>query len=335
MKAKWFAGIGSAVLACVLGASAAWAQGMEVRYGLWAKQGEAQHVGALKFKEVLEAESGGKFNVIVYPGNQLGTPREMLAQLALNTTQIMASGDPGIKEIEYLALPYLMKGIANYAAVINSPIGEAWNKKLVDQRKVQLLGFLPRSPRQISTNKVINSMADLKGLKLRAPQRDYYVESLTALGAKPTPMAFKEVYTALQTGVVDGQENPIETIYAQKFYEVQKAIAMVDYIDKPAYVMVGDAFWQGLSADDRAHFKTAQAASRALVEGMLPTQQKEFIEKPGQGGVHRRHPEGARQARHRSLGRGDLQESRRDRPERDVGPAGRFFAGSGRHVSGP
>jgi tripartite ATP-independent transporter DctP family solute receptor len=293
MKAKWFAGIGSAVLACVLGASAAWAQGMEVRYGLWAKQGEAQHVGALKFKEVLEAESGGKFNVIVYPGNQLGTPREMLAQLALNTTQIMASGDPGIKEIEYLALPYLMKGIANYAAVINSPIGEAWNKKLVDQRKVQLLGFLPRSPRQISTNKVINSMADLKGLKLRAPQRDYYVESLTALGAKPTPMAFKEVYTALQTGVVDGQENPIETIYAQKFYEVQKAIAMVDYIDKPAYVMVGDAFWQGLSADDRAHFKTAQAASRALVEGMLPTQQKEFIEKMQAAGITITYPDKA------------------------------------------
>jgi len=269
------------------------AQAVEVRYGLWAKEGEAQHIGALKFKEVLEAESNGKFAVIVYPGNQLGTPREMLAQLALNTTQVMASGDPGIKEIEYLALPYLMKGIANYAAVINSPIGEEWNAKLVDQRKVQLLGFLPRSPRQISTNKVINSMADLEGLKLRAPQRDYYVESLSALGAKPTPMAFKEVYTALQTGVVDGQENPIETIYAQKFYEVQEAIAMVDYIDKPAYVMISDSFWSSLSDEDKALFKKAQAASRTVVEEMLPGQQKEFLAKMEASGVTVTYPDKA------------------------------------------
>ncbi|MCG8547863.1 MAG: TRAP transporter substrate-binding protein, partial [Alphaproteobacteria bacterium] len=200
-------------VAAVLGAISA-AEAADVRYGLWAKKGEAQHLGALKFKEVLEADSNGDFKVTIYPGNQLGTPREMHTQLALNTTQIMASGDPGIKEIEYLALPYLMKGINNYAAVINSPIGEEWNKKLVKTRKMLLLGFLPRSPRQISSNKVIKKMSDLNGLKLRSPQRDYYVESLSAFGAKPTPMAFKEVYTALQTGVVDGQENPIETIYA-------------------------------------------------------------------------------------------------------------------------
>lgn len=265
----------------------------EVRYGLWAKKGEPQYDGAMKFKEVLEAETKGKFKVTVYPGNQLGTPREMLAQLAIGTTQVMASGDPGIKEIEYLALPYLMKGIANYAAVINSPIGQKWNKKLVKQRKVRILGFLPRSPRQISTNKVINTMADLKGLKLRTPPRDYYVESLTALGAKPTPMAFKEVYTALQTGVVDGQENPIETIYAQKFFEVQKVIAMVDYIDKPAYVMISDAFWNGLSDAEKKAFNKAQAASRKLVVGILPKKQQELLEKMKAAGVTVTYPKKA------------------------------------------
>lgn len=265
----------------------------EVRYGLWAKEGEAQHLGALAFKEVVEAKSNGRFEVKVYPGNQLGTPREMLAQLALGDTQIMASGDPGIKEIEYLALPYLMNGLANYVAVIESEIGDQWNEKLVGERQVRLLGFLPRSPRQISTNKPINEMADLAGLKLRAPERDYYVESLTALGAKPTPMAFNEVYTALQTGVVDGQENPIETIYAQKFYEVQEAVAMVDYIDKPAYVMIGGSFWSGLSEEDRAIFKEAQAESRKLVEEMLPGQQKEFIAQMKEAGITFTYPDKA------------------------------------------
>jgi len=269
------------------------ADATEVRYGLWAEKGEAQYEGALKFKEVVEEKSDGRYEVKIFPGNQLGTPREMLAQLALNDTQIMASGDPGIKEIEYLALPYLMNGIANYSAIINSDIGDSWNEKLVDERQIRLLGFLPRSPRQISTNKPINTMADLAGLKLRSPERDYYVESLTALGAKPTPMAFAEVYAALQTGVVDGQENPIETIYASKFYEVQDAVAMVDYIDKPAYVMIGEPFWSGLSEEDRAIFQEAQLASRQVVEEILPGQQEDFIAKMKEAGVTFTYPDKA------------------------------------------
>lgn len=286
-------GCGFALSAILISGFTSQAEAVDVRYGLWAKEGEAQHLGALKFKEVLEAISKGHFKVTVYPSNQLGTPREMHTQLALDTTQIMASGDPGIKEIEYLALPYLMKGINNYAAVINSDIGASWNAQLVKTRKMRLLGFLPRSPRQISTNKIVNKMSDLKGLKLRAPQRDYYVESLSALGAKPTPMAFKEVYVALQTGLVDGQENPIETIYAQKFYEVQKGIAMVDYIDKPAYVMIGEPFWSKLSDDEKAMVKKAQAASRKLVQEMLPGQQKKFIAEMESRGITITYPDKA------------------------------------------
>lgn len=284
---------GVAICALTYTGAALAADAIDVRYGLWAKEGEAQYIGAVKFKELIEAESGGRYKVTIYPGNQLGTPREMQAQLALNDTQIMASGDPGMKEIEYLALPYLMKGIKNYIDVISSPIGDAWNEKLVKTRRMRLFGFLPRSPRQISSNKLINKMSDLDGLKLRSPQRDYYVESLTALGAKPTPMAFKEVYTALQTGLVDGQENPIETIYAQKFYEVQKAVAMVDYIDKPAYVMIGDPFWSKLSDADKTMFSKAQTASAELVAGLLPEQEKKFIAEMKAKGVTFTYPDKA------------------------------------------
>ncbi len=292
MKRRIFLGTAAALAATVFAGSAIGAE-IEVRYGHWAKEGEAQYIAVEKFKEVLEADSGGRFEVTIFPGNQLGTPREMLAQLALGDTQIVASGDPGIKEIEYLALPYLMKGIANYAAVMGSDIGDAWNQKLINDRQVRFLGFMPRSPRQISTNKPVNSMADLADLKLRAPERDYYVESLTALGAKPTPMAFKEVYTALQTGVVDGQENPIETIFASKFYEVQKAVAMVDYIDKPAYVMVADKFWNDLSAEDQALVAKAHEASRNVAAEMLPGQQKEFIAEMEAAGVTITYPDKA------------------------------------------
>ena len=267
---------------CTAGVSA---KTVELRYGLWAKPGEAQYDAAMKFKEILEKESGGTIKVIVYPGNQLGTPREMLAQLALDTTQICASGDPGIKEVEYLALPFLMNSIKNYSAILNSPIGDKWNDILINKRKVRFLGFLPRSPRQISTNKVVNTMDDMKGLKLRVPERDYYVKSITAFGSKPTPMAFKEVYTALQTGIVDGQENPIETIYAQKFYEVQKCVVMISYIDKPAYVMIGEKFWSARSEKEREWIKKAQAASEEVVMQILPKQQEELIEKMKKSGI--------------------------------------------------
>lgn len=269
------------------------ASAMEIKYGLWAKKGEAQYAGALEFKRALEAESKGKYTVAVFPGNQLGTPREMLAQLVLGTTHVMASGDPGIKEIEYLALPYLMRSIKNYSAVINSDIGKKFNEKLINSRKVRILGFLPRSPRQISSNVVVNSIKDLKGLKLRAPTRDYYIESLKALGANPTPMAFKEVYTSLQTGVVDGQENPIETIYAQKFYEVQKGIAMVDYITKPAFVMISNDFWTKLPEEDKKMFQKAQSASRDLVAKTLPGQTVEQLKKMKAAGITVTYPDKA------------------------------------------
>jgi len=290
MKTPTMAFAAMVATAALVGGSAA-VSADEIRYGLWAKEGEAQYAGAVEFKRVVE--EGSDHTVTIYPGNQLGTPREMIAQLALGTTQVMASGDPGIKEIEYLALPYLMKGMANYEAVIGSDIGTAWNDKLINQRRIRLLGFMPRSPRQISANTVINTMADLEGLKLRAPERDYYVQSLAALGANPTPMAFKEVYTALQTGVVDGQENPIETIYAQKFYEVQDGVAMVDYIVKPAYVMISESFWSGLSDEDKALMQKANDASTAKILELLPDQEKNYIAEMEAAGVTVTYPDKA------------------------------------------
>ena len=261
----------------------------EIRYATWAQPGEAQYAGAEEFKRVIEENSD--HTVTIFPGDQLGTPDEVYSQLALGSTQILASGDPGLKEIEYLAVPYLMDGIGDYMAVLDADFGQEWNQELIDTRRARILGFMPRSPRQISANVVIESIEDLEGLKLRAPERDYYVKSLRALGANPTPMAFAEVYTALQTGIVDGQENPIETIYAQKFYEVQDGIAMVDYINKPAYVVVSEPFYSGLSDADKDLLAEANAASTAKVEELLPQQQEQYIKEMEAAGVTVTYPE--------------------------------------------
>ena len=238
-------------------------------------------------------EANSDHTVTIFPGDQLGKPKEVYSQMALGSTQILASGDPGLKEIEYLALPYLMSDIAKYKEVLDTDFGQEWNQRLVDEHMVRLLGFMPRSPRQISANKVINTIDDLKGLKLRAPERDYYVKSLSALGANPTPMAFAEVYTALQTGIVDGQENPIETIYAQKFHEVQDGVAMVDYIVKPAYVTISESFWQGLSEDDRALMIRANDESTKVIEAALPQEQETILAEMEAAGVTVTYPDKA------------------------------------------
>ncbi|WP_010140007.1 TRAP transporter substrate-binding protein DctP, partial [Oceanicola sp. S124] len=181
------------IAAVLLAGTTLAAQADEIRYATWAQPGEAPYAGAMKFKEVVEANSD--HTVTIFPGDQLGKPKEVYSQMALGSTQILASGDPGMKEIEYLALPYLMSSLENYATVLGTDFGQDWNQRLVNERMVRLIGFMPRSPRQISANKVINGIGDLSGLKLRAPERDYYVKSLAALGANPTPMAFAEVYT--------------------------------------------------------------------------------------------------------------------------------------------
>ena len=292
MKAQSFlaSAIGFGVLlAAALSAQAA----TEVRYGLWAKPGEAQYTAAEKFKEVLEKSSNGAFKVTLFPGDVLGTEAEQAEQLALGTTQVFASGWAGMKQIEYLALPYLMNNVKNYVGVIESPIGQQWNEELATKSKVRIIGFLNRSPRQISANRPINKMDDLKSLKIRVPELDYYVKSFVAFGARPTPMAFGEVYTALQAGTVDGQENPIETIYAQKFYEVQKSIAIVDYIKKPAYVMVGMPFWSKLNAQEKDLVLKAQRASEAVVDEILPKQQEELLAKMKQSGIQITYPDKA------------------------------------------
>ncbi len=265
----------------------------EIRYSLWAQPGEAQYQGALEFKRVVEEGSKGRHTVTVFGGNQLGEPREVFAQMALGSTQVQASGDPGMNEIEYLSLPYLMKGIENYKEVLATDFAKEWDARLVNERQVRMLGFMPRSPRQISADRVINSMEDLKGLKIRSPERDYYMQSLAALGTNPTPMSFAEVYTSLQTGIVDGQENPLETIYAQKFFEVQKGIAMVDYINKPAYVVVSEMFWSGLSDEDKDLIRRANDASTAMVEKLMPEQAKAQITEMEAAGVTITYPDQA------------------------------------------
>lgn len=237
-----------------------------IKYSTWANEGEAAYEGMMKFKELVEAGSNGVIKVETYPSNQAGTTNEQVEQLSMNQLQMMSSGDPAIEEIEYLCLPYLFDSLDQYSEFLASDLGQQYIQQGIDERNARVLDTLPRSPRIISSNFAINSLADMKNMKIRAPEKDYYVKTFEALGANPTPMDLGECYSAMQTGVVDGQENPIETIVSYGFQNVNKYLVMSNHMIKPAFVMINNDFFTGLSEEYQQLILDACAESKAAAE---------------------------------------------------------------------
>lgn len=258
---------------------------IEISYSTWASPGEAAYEGMVRFKEIVEEKTNDEIAVNLFPANQLGKTEEQLEQLTFNSIQMMSSGNPGIKELEYLGLPYLMSSIDQWVEVLNSDVGQRWNERLLQEKRIINISFLPRSPRIVSVNKAIYKPEDFEGLKLRVPERDYYVETFKAFGANPTPMDFGEVYSALQTGVVDGQENPIETIYAAGFHEIQDYLIITNHINKPAFVSINADFFNGLSEENQKIVVDAAEEGRLYARELMLKQMDELEEKMKESGM--------------------------------------------------
>ena len=237
-----------------------------IKYSTWANEGEAAYEGMVRFKELVEEGSDGVIRVDLYPSNQAGSTNEQVEQVTMNQLQMMSSGDPGIVELEYLCLPYLFDSLDQYTEFMNSDLGQTYLQQAVEERNTLVLDTLPRSPRIISSNIPINSLADMQNMKIRVPERDYYVMTFEAFGANPTPMDMGEVYSAMQTGVVDGQENPIETIVSYGFQNVNDYLVMTNHMIKPAFVMINNDFFTGLSEEYQQLIIDACAESKAAAE---------------------------------------------------------------------
>ena len=135
------------------GASSGSGETYEISYSTWANPGEPAYEGMEKFKEIVEEKTDGNIKVDLFPSNQLGTTEEQMEQVKLGTIQMMSSGNPGLQEIEYLSLPYLMKSNAHWKHVLDSDVGQEWNEKLINEMGIRNIGILPRGPRVISANK--------------------------------------------------------------------------------------------------------------------------------------------------------------------------------------
>ncbi|MGL9621100.1 TRAP transporter substrate-binding protein [Bradyrhizobium sp. U531] len=211
--------------------------------------------GAEKFKELAEKYTGGKVKVEVYPNSTLYKDKEELEALQLGSVQMLAPsnskfGPLGIREFEVFDLPYILPDLKTLRKVTEGPLGTRL-LKLLDAKGITGLAYWDNGFKQMSANKKLVTPADYQGVKFRIQSSRVLQAQFKALSALPQVMAFSEVYQALQTGVVDGQENTWSNIYTQKMHEVQKYITETNHGYIGYVVIVNKKFWDDLPADIR------------------------------------------------------------------------------------
>jgi C4-dicarboxylate-binding protein DctP len=217
--------------------------------------------GADKFKELAEKYTNGKVKVEVYPNSSLYKDKEELEALQLGAVQMLAPsmakfGPMGVKEFEVYDIPYIVPTRAAVKAVNEGPVGQKL-LKLLEPKGMIGLAFWDNGFKQMSANRALHKPEDYKGLKFRIQSSKVIDAQFRALGAIPQVMAFSEVYQALQTGVVDGQENTPSNMYTQKFDEVQKYTALTNHGYLGYCLIVNKKFWEGLPADVRTQLAKA------------------------------------------------------------------------------
>ncbi|MEW9053265.1 MAG: TRAP transporter substrate-binding protein [Neobacillus sp.] len=226
-----------------------------IRAGIGLNDQHPQYKGLEKFKEIVEEKTNGQIVVETYHSGQLGDDRTMTEALQLGTQQVTIPSTAPlanfIPEYSVFDFPFLFPSEEVADKVLDGEVGQKFLDKLESQNLVGL-AYWENGFRQVSNSKkAIASAADFKGLKLRTMENDLHLEAFRALGANPTPMAFTELFTAMQQGTVDGQENPFATIYLSKFYEVQKHVSNTNHIYSPFVFLMSKSFFDGLTKEQQ------------------------------------------------------------------------------------
>lgn len=241
----------SAIAGTVLLAATAAAEPVEIKLGHVGEPGSLFDQTSQEFAKRANAKLGDKGHVVVYGSSQLGSDSELLKKLKLGTVDlalpstVMTTVAP---EFGLFEMPYLVKD-RDHAVKIRDAVIEPVLVPIAKDKGYEIIAVWENGFRQITNNsRPINKPEDLKGIKLRVPKGVWRVRMFQAYGATPSPMALSEVFVALQTGVMDGQENPLAQIYPSRFQEVQKYLSMTGHVYTPAYLTAGRS-WSKLPPD--------------------------------------------------------------------------------------
>src|SRR6267142_2061335 len=238
-------------------------------------------LAAEKFKELAEKYTNGKVKVEVYPNSQLYKDKEELEALQLGAVQMLAPsnskfGPIGVREFEVFDLPYILPDLATLRKVTDGPLG-AKLLKLLEPKGMTGLAYWDNGFKEMTANKKLVTPEDYKSLKFRIQSSKVLEAQFRSLGSIPQVMGFGEVYQALQTGVVDGQENTWSNIYTQKMHEVQKFATITNHGYIGYVVVVNKKFWDGLPADIRTQLDKAMKEATAFGNGQSQKENEDAL----------------------------------------------------------
>tara|TARA_R110001583_G_scaffold195378_1_gene372428 strand:- start:2213 stop:3235 length:1023 start_codon:yes stop_codon:yes gene_type:complete len=222
---------------------------------------DPQNVGIDAFKKMVEERSGGDIKVNIYPAGQLGDARTIVESVQMGSLEMgdVENGPMGrfVPEAMLWDLPFIFRDIDHAHAVLDGDIGKQVQKAYLDVG-IRHLAYNDGGFRYFTNDeRPIEKMADLEGLKVRVMESEVMINTVNAFGASAVPMSFGELYSSLQQGVVDGQENPMNLIYSQRFYEVQKYLSLSGHFYYPRQYIASESWWQGLSDGHKSIIATA------------------------------------------------------------------------------
>jgi tripartite ATP-independent transporter DctP family solute receptor len=275
------AAAGAALAAAGYVPSAA-AQEVTIKLGHVGEPGSLFQKSADEFAKRANAKLAGKAKVVTYGSSQLGGDKEMIQKLKLGTLDMALPSTVMSSEVDLFGMfemPYIVKDRAHMAR-IEKEIFWPSLEPAAEKKGLKTLAVWENGYRHITNNKrPIKMPDDLKGIKLRVPEGKWRVKMFEAYGANPSPMKFSELFTALQTGVMDGQENPLTQIYSAKLQEVQKYLSLSGHVYTPAYLTVGTRHWETLPADVRATLESAAKETQAFVYATAVKDEGDLLEK--------------------------------------------------------
>ena len=235
---------------------------------------------ALKFAELVAEKTNGQLEIKVYPNESLGKEVENIDMIKTGAADMVISGESmqtWAPKAALMAVPYAFRDTAHMQSVIESDLGDEIAAQIEEKVGLIPLYYHLRAPRNLTSNRAINTPADLNGFKMRVPNVPLFVDAWKAAGAAPQAMAFNEVFTALQQGVIEGQENPVDLIYSAGFYEVQKFVNVTEHVNGWIYVLVGVNQFNSLSDELKAAVLEAAAEAQVYGDSLFEEQTSEFV----------------------------------------------------------
>ncbi|MBN9445873.1 MAG: TRAP transporter substrate-binding protein [Bosea sp.] len=241
-------------------------QDRTIKFGYFVNAESPVGHGVRKFAEIVAAKSGGKLKVREFPAAQLGNENQQQSALIAGTQEMAAPGSPqlvgAVKEFGLLDFPYIVSTLPQADALLDGPFGQSLLKTL-PAKGIVGLGYFENGFRHVTNSKrPIAKPEDLEGLKIRVIPNPVFLETFKSFKANPVPMPFAELYGALESKAVDGQENPYSVILSNKFFEVQKFVSATNHVYAANIVLVSKKFWDSLSAAEQKMMNEAADEAR-------------------------------------------------------------------------